>query len=224
MAVINRDVCLYRHVRLDKNETFYIGIGNKRRPYATHDRSDFWKKITNKSAYEVEVLQRNLTWEEACELEVILIEFFGRKDLNKGSLCNLTDGGEGRYGGVVSKSTRLKQSKTRRGRKQTREWINNRAQSLKGKPLSKEHKLKLRKAKLGKTLSEEHRQRISLSNILTSKKGRSKQVIDEVTGQVFRNIREAADNCNLSYTALKAQLNGQNKNSTNLKIISNECN
>ena len=33
---------LYRHIRLDKNEPFYIGIGNIKRAYNKSERNDIW--------------------------------------------------------------------------------------------------------------------------------------------------------------------------------------
>ena len=57
---------LYRHIRLDKNEPFYIGIGTKqnrncfntiyRRAYSKHSRGKIWKFIENKTEYKVEIL------------------------------------------------------------------------------------------------------------------------------------------------------------------------
>jgi len=57
---------LYRHIRLDKNEPFYIGIGsdeNYERAYNNHNRSIFWKNIINKTPYEIEIILDDLTWE-----------------------------------------------------------------------------------------------------------------------------------------------------------------
>jgi len=94
---------LYRHIRLDKNEPFYIGIGedsskfiNKyRRAYIKSDRNIVWKRITNKTSYKVEILLDDLTWEEACQKEIEFIKLYGRINIKTGILANLTDGGEG---------------------------------------------------------------------------------------------------------------------------------
>lgn len=100
--------CVYKHVRLDNNEVFYIGIGNKHRPYNTTHRNKWWKKISKKTNHDVFVLCDNLTKEEACEIERYLIKFYGRKDLGLGTLCNMTDGGEGPFGIKRSKETKDK--------------------------------------------------------------------------------------------------------------------
>jgi hypothetical protein len=89
---------VYRHIRLDKNEPFYIGIGKDdtyKRAYQSSKtkRSDFWHNIASKG-YEVEILMDNLTWEQACEKEKEFISIYGRKDLGQGTLVNLTNGGE----------------------------------------------------------------------------------------------------------------------------------
>jgi hypothetical protein len=92
---------LYRHIRLDKNEPFYIGIGSDntyKRAYKKRGRSFRWKDIAYQVLYEVEILLDNLTWEEACSKEIEFIKLYGRADLNEGTLVNMTDGGEGTYG------------------------------------------------------------------------------------------------------------------------------
>jgi len=90
------DWIVYRHIRLDKNEPFYIGIGKSiARPYNKKDRSTFWKSIINKTAYEVEILFDNLTKKEAIDKEIEFIKLYGRADLKTGTLCNMTYGGEG---------------------------------------------------------------------------------------------------------------------------------
>jgi len=95
---------LYRHIRLDKNEPFYIGIGSDdqgsydRAYHGHHFRNKHWKNITSKTTYNVEILLDDLTWEEACEKETEFITLYGRADLNKGTLCNMTNGGEGCVG------------------------------------------------------------------------------------------------------------------------------
>lgn len=122
--------CIYRHIRLDTNKVFYIGIGNTKRPRIKSDRSQFWKNITNKTEYEIQILKSDLTWEEACELEIILISYYGRIDNKTGILVNLTNGGMGGNGIIVSKKTKKLQSKIQK---------NNPIAYWKNKKLSKEH-------------------------------------------------------------------------------------
>ena len=89
---------LYRHIRQDKNEPFYIGIGeSENRAYEIKGRTRAWKNIAKKG-YDVEVLFNDLSWEEVCEKEIEFIALYGRRDKKAGTLVNMTDGGEGTVG------------------------------------------------------------------------------------------------------------------------------
>lgn len=49
---------IYKHIRVDTKEIFYIGIGNQdrhRRAFVTQKRSKFWKNIVSKTEYIVEI-------------------------------------------------------------------------------------------------------------------------------------------------------------------------
>lgn len=109
---------VYRHIRLDKNEPFYIGIGKSlERAYSKKNRNKYWKHIVSKSPYEIEILFDNLTYTEAQEKEKEFIKLYGRKDLGNGTLVNMTDGGEGTLNIKVSNETRLKLSNIHKGNK-----------------------------------------------------------------------------------------------------------
>lgn len=125
---------VYRHRRLDNNEIFYIGIGKedggkflRSKVKRKSKRTNFWRNITNKTAYEIEIVATGLTREDACNKEKELISFYGRRDLREGVLVNLTDGGE--MNTNIGPEVRAK--------------ISN---SLKGRKLSEETKSKLREA------------------------------------------------------------------------------
>lgn len=109
---------VYRHIRLDKNEPFYIGIGNdmtNKRAKEKARRSNLWKKIIAKSDYEVEILFDGISYDEAKLKEIEFIELYGRIDLGNGTLANLTNGGDGTIN--PSQETRDKISKVNKGRK-----------------------------------------------------------------------------------------------------------
>ena len=112
---------VYRHIRLDKNEPFYIGISNNDEYRATvkRARNIIWQRIVKKTDYEIEILLDDLTWEEACEKEKELIALYGRIDINTGSLANLTNGGEGTLGRhyIPSDEHRKNLSKSAKGKK-----------------------------------------------------------------------------------------------------------
>ena len=116
---------VYQHRRLDTNEVFYIGIGsNKRRAYSKYKRTKLWENIVNKVGYSIEITHDDILWEEACSIEKYLISFYGRRDLGLGSLINMTDGGDGRLGSTASEETKLKMSKSLKGKNVwTKEYI-----------------------------------------------------------------------------------------------------
>lgn len=104
---------VYKHIRFDTKEVFYIGIGSqKRRAYSTYKRSKFWHNIVEKTDYEVVIIKENVSVEEAYQMEKDLIKFYGRRDLGLGTLVNMTDGGDGRFGSTVSEETRRKMSES----------------------------------------------------------------------------------------------------------------
>ena len=106
---------IYRHLK-PNGEVFYIGIGKPGRSKSKSDRNPYWHNIVNKYGYEIQILKSDLTWEEACELEKILIAFYGRKELGTGPLVNMTEGGDGRRGSITSDETKAKLSKLAKGK------------------------------------------------------------------------------------------------------------
>lgn len=57
----------------------------------------------------IRIIDENLDYTQAAELEIFLISFVGRRDTKTGSLTNLTDGGDGTFN-VSSESKQKKQS------------------------------------------------------------------------------------------------------------------
>jgi len=111
---------IYRHIRLDKNIPFYIGIGSDfkyNRANSIRDRNIYWKRITNKTQYRVEIMLDDLSWEEACEKEKEFIQIYGRVDLKSGTLCNLTNGGDGARGVIFDEHRRKEMSERYSGEK-----------------------------------------------------------------------------------------------------------
>ena len=100
--------CLYRHIRLDKNEVFYIGIGSERRSRVKSGRNKIWKNIVNKSDWKSEIMLDNLTLEEAKEKEIFFIRLYGRINTKTGTLANMTDGGDGTCGMILSDEAKRK--------------------------------------------------------------------------------------------------------------------
>lgn len=131
---------VYRHVRLDTNVPFYIGVGTKPKTYSSHEseysrafrkscRSVFWKRVTEKTEYKVEIIYEANTLEEVYLKEVEFIELYGRRDLSKGSLVNLTCGGVGIKD--VAKGVRDKISNAQKGACNNPEFIKGRSDRIK---------------------------------------------------------------------------------------------
>lgn len=95
---------VYRHIRLDTNVPFYIGISkrddkNYARAYCKTQkhRNRFWLSVTAKTEYEVEILFENVSYDFAKQKEIEFIELYKmRRD--GGTLTNLTKGGDGVLG------------------------------------------------------------------------------------------------------------------------------
>jgi len=131
---------VYRHIRKDKNQPFYIGIGSdsnyKRANESGNRRNKIWNDIVSKSDYVVDIIFDEITWEEACFLEKELIKLYGRRNLETGSLVNLTDGGEGMVGYKMTEEQKAFHRQTLSKHRSKTNEIN---RNLKlGKKLSKE--------------------------------------------------------------------------------------
>lgn len=211
---------IYRHIRLDKNEPFYIGIGSdvegkyKRANRKTY-RSLLWNRITRKTDYRVEILEDDLTWEEAQNKEIWWINFYGRIDLNTGPLSNLTDGGDGMLGHKPTKETLEKLSIVRKGR----------CFRMAGWRMTDEHKEKLRQARIGKEpgnkgekMNEEQRKKIS-----DSRKGciseKRKPILCVETGEVFPSIEHAERDPRFYIGGVGKVLSGRRKHLKGLHFI-----
>lgn len=91
---------VYLHRKATTGEVFYVGMGNSGRPYqkSKSERSKFWHRVVDKYGYNVEVIRTGLTRRQAYDIEMDLIELIGRRDKKKGTLVNLSNGGDGPNG------------------------------------------------------------------------------------------------------------------------------
>lgn len=188
---------LYQHIRLDKNEPFYIGIGTIQksqqssikqeilyyRAFSKIRRNSIRNKIVNKTDYSIEILITSDNYDFIKSKEIELIEKYGKIYLNTGILSNLTDGGEGTNGYKASIQTRKKYSKR---------MINTK--------FSEETKLKMS---------------ISRQNRIV---GTNNKIVLSLEDGIFYNfIREVSKIYNISYQILRRKLS-QN-NSLNFKLV-----
>lgn len=230
MEKIN-EYCLYRHLKPD-GCVFYVGISkNIKRPYNKHGRTKYWKNIVNKYGYEVQILKTHLSKEQACELEMILISWYGRIDLHNGTLVNMTDG-------TLAKSaeTRRKISESQLGSKNHMFGKTGNKNPNYGNRWSEEQKLKASiklknryknsvnplKGRRG-VISEETRRKISenANKPCNCEHYFSKEVINMQTGVVHCSSSEASDTYGIKNSTLRSMLNGTNKNRTDLRYLEN---
>lgn len=112
---------VYAHIDPRNGIPFYIGKGCEERASDFSRRSYFHKNLVSKIRSlnlepEVVILHQNLTEQEAFELEVREIKFYGRRDLGEGPLINMTDGGEGSSGNYHSEETKKRIGDFHRGK------------------------------------------------------------------------------------------------------------
>jgi hypothetical protein len=142
------------------NEPIYVGKGTKERAW-----KHFYRKNMHPFTQRLQFMKKNsikpiigiyagLDEELAHLIEEELIAKFGRKDLGKGPLLNLTDGGEGNNGKIISDEVREKMSK-----------------KLSGIPKSAEHKKHISESTTGRipsnkggTMSDEQKKKIGNAN------------------------------------------------------------
>jgi hypothetical protein len=110
---------VYRHIRLDTNEPFYIGIGSKNNFNRAYDkkRNKIWQSIASNTNFDVEIMLDDLTWEEAKEKEKEFISLYGRINTNTGTLANLTNGGAGMLGFKFDENARKNMSIAQKNKK-----------------------------------------------------------------------------------------------------------
>jgi hypothetical protein len=153
---------LYRHVRLDTNEVFYVGISisneNKKyyRAYNKFDRTDFWKKVAAKTEYRVDILLDNIPYKILLKKEQEFIKRYGRRNMNEGTLVNLTDGGEGCVRALKPMGERQRLAMI--GKKRPKEIGEKISKALKGVPKPPEHMIKLQKA--AQAINEKRKKKI----------------------------------------------------------------
>lgn len=206
---------VYRHVRLDTNQPFYIGIGSGvdyKRAHSKKNRNKYWLNITKSIEYRIDILLDNLSFFEACLKEKEFIALYGR--LDKGLLCNMTDGGEGLFNPTEEIRKKLSVSKQgsknpQFGKKWSDQKKNERSKQMSGKNnpnygcvISKEQKLIISNAQKGrqKTIAEKE---------AIYSKTRIK-VLNTETGFVYNSIKDVASSLGIpDYTASRWVKNGK---------------
>jgi len=203
---------LYRHIRLDKNEPFYIGVGTcdmknntfKSRYFRayTKNRNKHWKNIVSQTDYEIEILLESNDYEFIKQKEIEFIALYGRRDLGTGVLCNKTDGGDGGIGKVITDEIRYNLSQGQKNSKNTLK---------KGQKLPEWWCEKISNAVKGENNSMYGRTGELHPN--------SKKVINVETKKIYNSITEASEDCGLDMKALSLKLLWKVGNETNLVYL-----
>ena len=112
---------VYHHIREDKDEIFYVGIGTKSkqdikcntysRAYSKHIDNNIWLKVVAKTKWKFEILFESADRKEVEQMEIDLIAKYGRKCDKTGCLVNLTLGGESNLGYKHTEEAKKKISK-----------------------------------------------------------------------------------------------------------------
>ena len=199
---------VYRHRRLDTFEVFYIGIGKtEKRAYSKKSRNKWWKNIILKTEYSVEIIIEDVSWKEAQEVEVLLISEYGRRDLGLGNLVNLTNGGEGTQGIIVSDKTKQNMSTSATGRLKSEE--SKEKNRIASSNVSEETKLKRYLKNKGLKRTPEQCKRISESKMNTL-------LLDVINGIYYKSMSEVCRIFGYSRKGIIRKLDNIEKNDTNL--------
>lgn len=148
--------------------------------------------------FEHEILEENLSFEKACEMEKHYISKYHSLVTENG--YNLETGGCLNH--TVTEETRRKIAEAMRGRirkpltSEQRKKISDAHRGKKKPPRSEETCRKLSKALTGRTFSEEHRKHISESKLgvyVGKNNPRARKVLCIETGVIFDTIKEAGE-------------------------------
>jgi hypothetical protein len=209
---------VYLHRKETDNSIFYVGMGNLKRAYCKQ-RPDWWKRVVKKYGCIVEIYKDGLTQEEAFQIEIELIEKYGRIDLKNGQLINQTKGGitiEGMSDIILKKRSKSLKSVVR-----TEEWKKKISNALKGKVKSKEWRDKISKTLTGSKLSESTKAKMRLSNkskILTAKPIACYDYYSNEFISNFESVRIAANELGCKETSISNNLHNRSKSFNSKKL------
>ena len=217
---------VYIHKKKSNGEVFYVGKGtaNKKdffsRAKSSDKRNSYWKNIVSKHGFYFEIVAHFVDDKASQKFEKQLIKHYGRRNLKTGCLVNMTDGGDGHCGIIVTAEQRKIRSINAQG-KRSEAWIKSIRRARKnggnGGVVVK-----------GDKLPEWWRERISKSvmgenNAMYGRTGvrhpTARQIVDIETQTVYPSISAAAEMNGFNMKTLYNMLSGHRKNKTNLRFM-----
>lgn len=207
--------CVYIHSSPDNKA--YIGITSMR-PERRWGRSGngyidspyFWNAIQHFGweNFQHIIFATDLSKEDACRMEQLLILFFDTTDRSKG--YNLTPGGEG-Y--VLPEETRQKIREKAIGRKASPETRKKLSLAHKGRVVSKETREKLRKARKAFIVPDSMKQKIKENHADFSggKHPRAKAVLCVELNRIFACTRDVDRELGIAHQHVSKCCKGQRK-------------
>jgi hypothetical protein len=223
---------VYVHKNPITKNIFYVGIGSREdRSTFFRNRNKRWQSYVSKYGTPiVEIIARCETIEQACEIEIRMIQELGRRGIDfDGSLVNLCSGGRYRNGFVHSAESKEKISAAGIGRKVS---DSHRMRMITANPAKSESaRRKISASKTGRVVSEETRRKLSENSsarrpdvamkISSALKGRRGALngnsisVHQMSGgkivDTFESIMLAADSTNSDFRLISAVCKGKRK-------------
>ena len=161
----------------------------------------------------IEIIYKNLSKEDACELEMFLIKEYGRKDLGLGNLVNMTDGGEGLFNLSQKSKDKIGIASSIRNKKP--EFVEKLIIRNKNRIWTDEAREKQRNKKVLFVKGHKHKDTTKLKIGLKS----SKKVINITTGQIYESAKKCSEENNINKFTLVNWLSGHRTNKSNFRYI-----
>lgn len=194
---------VYRYIRLDTKTPFYVGKGRLNRSKRISHHNEYCKRIIAAHGCKIEHMVEGLAESEAYAKELEFLKMYKTMGYCE---ANFAEGGRGGASGkYITLETKQKISAAKKGIKFT--------EAHKAKISTAQ---KLIKHKKGIFPGVETRRKMSASRKNNSF-AKKREIVDIVTGQIWKSIKSAAAECGLKRTTFWMQLNGYNPHKTNLR-------
>lgn len=167
-----KDFYVYVHRRASDGRVFYVGKGRKRRAWVKGRRTRHWQQVVQKHGLCVQIAVGGLSEVCAFSIERMVIAKYGRSNL-----VNLTDGGEGTSGNVVTEEAKEHLRRVNVGKFVSDETRKKISAANKGRLISEEHRSAVGRANALRPPSEKQRMAVARANAL-------RQVSDETRAKI----------------------------------------